>query len=382
MNPYSSTPGRAASGRPWWKTTPAGLGLLALVTIVGAFSFPLGFLVLVAAVGLLWFLPPWRWYAKLGASVGALFLLMTGAGLGGQLEGASKADAKPAGARTPSPTASPSRTAEPSAPDLRGERLEAAERAARRAGYATRRHDASADHRAIVLRSGWIVCFQKAGREGAGQVLSLAAVKAGEPCPGKDGEKIPWPTMPRLTGMTWKASVEALTGLGVDEDAIRAESRYLNDALPDGGHDTWRVCEQDPAQGDAVTARVTLGLTDPRAGCSRTGPSLADRDADGTPDYRDRTDDRVRDTGSSGGSSGTTGGSSSASGGTGGTSGGTGGSSGTVGGGGRSSSGGGGVGTVHPGSFCAPAGARGVTRAGTSMVCGPGSDGRDRWRSG
>jgi hypothetical protein len=36
---------------------------------------------------------------------------------------------------------------------------------------------------------------------------------------------------------------------------------------------------------------------------------------------------------------------------------------------------------VHPGAFCAPAGARGVTTAGTAMVCGPASDGRNRWHA-
>ncbi|MFD3329681.1 hypothetical protein [Streptomyces sp. NPDC058701] len=34
------------------------------------------------------------------------------------------------------------------------------------------------------------------------------------------------------------------------------------------------------------------------------------------------------------------------------------------------------------GSFCAPAGAVAVTSAGTPLVCGPGSDGRNRWRRG
>lgn len=34
---------------------------------------------------------------------------------------------------------------------------------------------------------------------------------------------------------------------------------------------------------------------------------------------------------------------------------------------------------VHPGAFCSPAGASGVTTAGTPMTCGPASDGRDRW---
>jgi hypothetical protein len=35
--------------------------------------------------------------------------------------------------------------------------------------------------------------------------------------------------------------------------------------------------------------------------------------------------------------------------------------------------------TVHPGAFCSPNGALGVTVAGTQMICGPASDGRDRW---
>jgi hypothetical protein len=37
---------------------------------------------------------------------------------------------------------------------------------------------------------------------------------------------------------------------------------------------------------------------------------------------------------------------------------------------------------VHPGAFCAPVDAQGVTTAGTPMVCGPASDGRNRWHSG
>jgi hypothetical protein len=38
-------------------------------------------------------------------------------------------------------------------------------------------------------------------------------------------------------------------------------------------------------------------------------------------------------------------------------------------------------GVVHPGSFCSPEGATGHTTIGTPMVCGPASDGRDRWHS-
>jgi hypothetical protein len=36
-------------------------------------------------------------------------------------------------------------------------------------------------------------------------------------------------------------------------------------------------------------------------------------------------------------------------------------------------------GIVHPGAFCSPVGATGHTTAGTPMVCGPASDGRNRW---
>jgi hypothetical protein len=36
-------------------------------------------------------------------------------------------------------------------------------------------------------------------------------------------------------------------------------------------------------------------------------------------------------------------------------------------------------GVVHPGAFCAPEGASGHTDRGTAMVCGPASDGRNRW---
>ncbi|MBZ4016354.1 hypothetical protein CCS38_11485 [Streptomyces purpurogeneiscleroticus] len=184
--------------------------------------------------------------------------------------------------------------------------------------------------------------------------------------------------MPELHGKTWQAAVETLTGIGVDEDAIQAEAYYVNDDLPDGAYDSWRVCTQDPAEGEDITADVTLELVHPKAGCSTDDLYLSDKDDDGRPDYRDSTDDRNTTSGGGSGGNGSSasGGSSSSGGGsssTGGTS--SGGSSSTGG-----STGGGGL-TVHPGSFCAPAGATGVTSAGTPMVCGPGSDGRNRWRS-
>jgi uncharacterized membrane protein YgcG len=361
VNPYSPALQRIPPARRWWKTTPAALGILALVAIISAFSFPLGFLVLITAVVLLWVLPPWPWFAKLGASVGALFLLTIGAGLGGQLEDTDK-DAKPvvAESRTPSAKASQSRAAEQKAPDYSGEHLDEAEDKARAAGYTTGHHDASVEDRAIVLRSGWLVCFQKPSHDDGRKLIDFAAVKDGEPCPEKDGGEIPWPTMPDLTGKTWQAAVTVLTDLEVDKNAIRAESHYLNDDLPDDGYDSWRVCEQTPAKGEDVTVDVTLELAHPKAGCSTDGAYLGDKDHDGRPNYRDQTDDRETDT-TGGSGNGSSAGSSTS-------------------GGGSSSTGGSGQ-VVHPGSFCSPAGATGVTSAGTLMVCGPGSDGRNRWRS-
>lgn len=38
-------------------------------------------------------------------------------------------------------------------------------------------------------------------------------------------------------------------------------------------------------------------------------------------------------------------------------------------------------GIVHPGAFCTPPGATGQTDRGTPMVCGPASDGTNRWHS-
>ncbi|WP_026248696.1 PASTA domain-containing protein [Streptomyces sp. LaPpAH-108] len=377
MNPYPPSP------RPWWKTTPVGLGLLAAVALIGAFSFPLSFLALIAAVALLWFLPPWRWFARLGASVGAFVLLAIGAGVGGQLDDPARTDAKPASVRTHAPSTEPSRKPknEPTPPpSYRGKPLDQAETAARDAGYTTDHHDASVDHRAIVVRSGWQVCFRTS--LGGPRAITFAAVKSGEPCPDKDGAKIPWPVMPDLSGRTWRAAVGELRDFEVSESAIRVESHYMNDALPEGDHDSWRVCDQNPAKGDDITAEVTLGLASPEVGCATEGSYLGDKDDDGVPDYRDHADDRVRSTPTGG----------SGTGGEGGTSGGStigvgssstsGGASSASGGGSSSTGGGGGGPVVHPGSFCSPAGARGVTQAGTAMVCGPASDGRNRWHSG
>ncbi|MFE8008891.1 PASTA domain-containing protein [Streptomyces sp. NPDC057418] len=371
MNPYNTPP--LTPPRPWWKTTPAALGALALVALLGAFSFGLGFLVMIAAIAAVWALPPWRWFTKLGATFGALMLLTIGAGLGGQLDdsGTGKTDAKPGNKASASPAAtSPSPTVSKpiKAADYTGQPLDDAERKARSDGYITGHHDAADEERAIIVRSGWTVCLQKA--DTTAMTVDFAAVRQDEPCPQKDGAPLPWPKMPDVVGATYDTAVEDLEQAGIDLDRVELDDVYLDvdtptaeEAAEDG--DDWRVCFQSPDEGNKVTSTTTVRLDLGRwteADLVQRCPSAKDttyKIPANDPDYED-------DNGTTG-DGGSTGGSSS-----------------TSGGGGSSSSGGssgGSVGTVHPGSFCSPPGATGVTKAGTPMVCGPGSDGRNRWHS-
>ncbi|MGC9537771.1 PASTA domain-containing protein [Streptomyces sp. UG1] len=362
MNPYNAP----AQSRPWWKSTQAVLGILALVALLGAFSFALGFLVMIAAMVAVWVLPPWRWFARLGATVGALVLLTVGAGLGGQLDDNGTKSAHAGGASGESAQASPtaSKKSQPAiAVDYVGQQLDEAEKQARSAGYTAAHHDAADNNRVIVLRSGWTVCFQKA--DTAAKTIDFAAVKSAEPCPRKDGGPLPWPKMPDVVGATYNKAVEDLKQAGIDLDRVTLDDVYLDidtptaeEAAEDG--DEWRVCFQSPDEGTKVdsvtTVRLDLGQwTD--ADVVQDCPSAKDttyKIPANDPDYDND------DNGTTGGGS-NEGGSSSSSGG--------------------STGGGTSVGTVHPGSFCSPRGATGVTKAGTPMVCGPGSDGRNRWRS-
>jgi hypothetical protein len=374
--------------------------------VLSALSFPLGFVALIAATVAVWVLPPWRWYARLGATVGAFFLVVIGAGLGGQLDD-NTPDTSEAGAKNAAASASPARSKAPELTDYKGKSLNEAEKGARTAGYTLGHHDASSQHRAIVARSAWTVCFQKA--DPTEKTVTFAAVKDGEPCPTKDGGALPWPTMPDVVGDTYDAAAKALDLAGIDMDDVTLDDVYLDLHAPTHEEaaekgDEWRVCFQRPAEDSDVTSstRVRLDLgrwTD--ADTVRRCPSKKNttyKIPANDPDH-DKSTGRTATTGGSssgghtstntGGNTSTTGGGSSSGGSTssGGSSGGGGGSS-TSGGGGSSSSGGstsssggGSVGTVHPGSFCSPPGATGVTAAGTPMICGPGSDGRNRWHS-
>ncbi|MFI5814554.1 PASTA domain-containing protein [Streptomyces sp. NPDC051643] len=345
------------------------LGLLTLVALLSAFSVALGFLVMIAAMVAVWVLPPWRWFGRIGATFGALLLLTVGAGLGGQLDdsGTGKADAKTGDevrASGRAVSASPSASRPAKAADYTGRPLDEAEKHARSAGYTVTHHDAADETRTIILRSGWTVCFQKTAT--AMSTIDFAAVRSSEPCPEKDGGPLPWPKMPNVVGATYNKAVEDLKQAGVDLDRVTLDDVYLDidtptaeEAAEDG--DDWRVCFQSPDKGtkvdSATTVRLDLGQwTD--ADLVRHCPSEKDttyKIPANDPDYDDNSDSSTDRDSSAPHSDSSSSGSST--------------------GGGTS------VGTVHPGSFCSPPGATGVSRAGTPMVCGPGSDGRNRWHS-
>jgi len=356
VNPYNTVP---SPPRPWWRTTAALLGLLALVALLSAVSLGLGFLVMIAAMVAVWVLPAWRWYARLGATFGAFFLMLISAGMSGQLDDSepdksevSAQDTDGKGIKA-TPSATTAKAPEPT--DYTGKALDEAEKGARAAGFTPERHDASPEDRTIVVRSAWTVCFQQA--DTTAKSVAFAAVKDGEPCPTKDGGPLPWPTMPDVVGDTYDTAVEALDRAGIDLDSVTLDDVYLDIDAPTAEEaaeegDEWRVCFQRPDENGEVTSTTTVHLdlgqwTD--LDLVQECPSKKDttyKIPANDPDYDDGSD------------SDTTGGDSSS-----------------------SDGGGSNVGTVHPGSYCSPAGAAGVTKAGTPMVCGPGSDGRNRWRS-
>ncbi|WP_234544608.1 PASTA domain-containing protein [Streptomyces shenzhenensis] len=368
MNPYN-TP---APSRPWWRTTQAALGALALVALLGAFSFALGFLAMIAALVAVWVLPPWRWFARLGATLGALLLLTVGAGLGGQLDDSkpSSTDAKARNDRgdasAEAVSASPAVSESATPADYTGRPLNEAERQASSAGYTAADHDAGDDGRTIILRSGWTVCFQKA--DSAAKTIDFAAVRKTEPCPDKDGGPLPWPKMPDVVGATYDTAVRDLKRAGVGLDRVTLDDVYLDVDTPTAAQaaadgDEWRVCFQSPDEGAEVTSTSSVSLDLGRwtdTDLVRRCPAAKDttyKIPASDPDFNNSDDDSATGNdgsdrgGSSSSSRGSTGGSSS----------------------------GADVGAVHSGSFCSPPGATGLSAAGRPMVCSPGSDGRNRW---
>lgn len=266
MNPYTTPPPpppwSPPRPRPWWRTTRALLGVLALVAVLSAVSFPLGFLVMIAAMVAVWVLPPWRWYARLGATFGAFLLTVIGAGIGGQLDDNGPSTTE-AGAKNAAASASPAASKAPPLTDYKGKALDEAEKGARAAGYTLGRHDASPEDRAITVRSAWTVCFQEA--DAAEKAVTFAAVKDDEPCPTKDGGALPWPTMPDVVGDTYNTALKALNHAGIDTADVTLDDVYLDVDAPTTKQAAakgaeWRVCFQRPARDSDVTSTTKIRL--------------------------------------------------------------------------------------------------------------------------
>ncbi|MEU8675986.1 excalibur calcium-binding domain-containing protein [Streptomyces sp. NPDC048560] len=214
-----------------------------------------------------------------------------------------KDDAKPKAAATVTPSARPA-PSEP--PNLVGKNLKEAKAAAGTAGYNATSHDASDDNAGQWDDDNWKVCFQTSVDRQAGKkpTLDFGVVRNEVPCPAKDGEKIPWPKMPGVTGMTFEKASETLKPIGFKE--IEPASAYTDVTLP-GAVDDWKVCFQEPEAAEEIqspeveTAR--LMLTSPSTACPKS-PHTELHPAPEAPDVPEPEDD---DSSSSGGSSSTSG---------------------------------------------------------------------------
>ncbi|MFJ3583282.1 hypothetical protein ACIPPS_13760 [Streptomyces sp. NPDC090127] len=332
--PRHPAPPTSAAPPRWWQTGAARVVAVVAVPLLGLVNDRLGAVMLLVALVLLWWRGPWPKAGRVVATVVAMALF--GAVLPEQPQPAADpvrasgpADAEPAVRPTSFPGASrttPPATM-PAVPDFTGDSLDVAFPRSRRKGFTVTYHDASDQRREVTARSLWKVCFQDVGGSPEEPTVDFAVVRRAEPCPASEGTGVPWPVMPEVVRTTWRTAVPKVVAAGVPEKRLRAEAAYRNDVLPaEGEYDDWRVCRQDPTEGEPVTDEVwtvTLSLSSPGNGCPAPDrgrdASLPDRDDDGDPDYldpypgdRDRTrlfpDGRPSDLDGSGGSSGGSGG--------------------------------------------------------------------------
>lgn len=293
-------PSRDAARTRWLRTNSARLGLIAAVPICGLITPGLGAVALAGALVALWRKNPWPRQGKVAATIAAAALLGAVAPAAPPKDGAQ--DRTAAVQRVPAP-AIPSASAAPVASsrplaDFRGKSLDVAYSKITKTGATVVFHDASDGDEEIGFssRALWAVCFQNETGAGAERTVDLGAVRRGDPCPTRDGEPLPLPTMPESVWKTWRQARKDLIALGVPADRVRAGEAYVNDTLPEEGkYDSWRVCAHDPASGEPIRADadVTLYLSSPANGCPEsrrgvgTSARLSDRDGDGDPDYRD-----------------------------------------------------------------------------------------------
>ncbi|MFC9591163.1 excalibur calcium-binding domain-containing protein [Streptomyces sp. NPDC056944] len=155
-------------------------------------------------------------------------------------------------------------------PVLVGKSLKEAKGVASAAGFDVVSHDASDQDAGQWDADNWKVCFQTSAgqRNGRRPSLDLGVVRVEAPCPSADGEKIPWPKMPAVTGMTFARAGETLKPVGFKK--VEAESAYSDVELP-GVTDPWKVCFQDPQPGKVIEnpqyGTVYLKLAPPDAAC-------------------------------------------------------------------------------------------------------------------
>jgi hypothetical protein len=236
--------------------------------------------------------------------------------------------AKPQAA-TPSPSASP--PASPGKPpSYIGKTLKVAKTAASENGYATTSHDASDGDAGQWDTDNWHVCFQTV-IDGKRPTIDFGVVRTEQRCPARDGQPIPWPTMPNVTGKTFDQAQTIVRKTGVE--TITATSAYTDVTVP-ADHGTWLVCFQNPEAGESIqhpkNATATLALVETGTGCPSEQYTELHPDADqASPDTPDNSSRPVK----------------------------------------------------SPGAFCSPAGSVAVSSTGKPLVCGPASDGRNRWQS-
>lgn len=305
-SPSSAPLPPASSPSPWWRTGTARVVAIAAVPLAGLLNDRLGSVTLLVALVLLWWRSPWPKRGRFVASVVAAALL--GAVLPDRpapapdraAGAAARADAKPMASPSrfpgfPRPSRTTPEPTMPTVPDFTGDSLDIAFPRSRRLGLTVRYHDASDGKRRVEGRSLWKVCFQKTSGTPGDPAVDFAVVRDEEPCPPAEGRPVPWPRMPEVVWMTWRTAVAEVVGAGVPEDRLYAEAAYLDDVLPaEGAYEKWRVCRQDPAEGEPVTDEVravTLSLTAPGTGCPDPDRGrdarLPDRDGDGDPDRLD-----------------------------------------------------------------------------------------------
>lgn len=182
------------------------------------------------------------------------------------------------------------------------------------------------------------------------QSATAAPTPSATPSPTPSGD----PRMPGVMGKPFSEAEKAVEDL-IDGE-LTAYSAYNDVSLP-ASYADWSVCFQGLKAGAQLVpkyAKPTVHLVAPGTKCPEKlstdlHPKPAPTNNDGT---------------GTGSSSTSTGGTSS-----------SGGSS--TGGSGDSSSG---VART-PGAYCSPAGATGVSKTGKALVCGPASDGKNRWHS-